>query len=393
MAVKSYEEYLAEQRAKNDALYQQQLAERNQALSDINNQYVQGQQAAVDTSTAAQTAIVEQQKAALPEAYRDLYDANAVQQLVGERQVAERMANLGLTDSGLNRTQQTALAVQRGNADADVRRQERQAAQQLEQQLLQIRADAEAQKQQIATSANADLATRQYELQSNLRDYYDNLAQSTATSLYNADVQAETERAKLAAQQAQREWENQYKLQELALKYGGKTDSGGNVVTTGTGDATAISKRVATYLDIDPLTGDLSEANDQAGKYLYSNLVGGYLTPEQAASIGTQAGMDTDILANYLEQYANYLSGVDAQTRVYTTYEDAVAALKAHGKVAGSGVSSTSKSGVPSTVFLYSEDEFNRLRYGNASKSLAGKKLAGYADYSDYLTQTVRANL
>lgn len=42
-------------------------------------------------------------------AYDDSYRENAIQKLINERQVAESMANMGLTDSGLNRTQQTAV--------------------------------------------------------------------------------------------------------------------------------------------------------------------------------------------------------------------------------------------------------------------------------------------
>lgn len=53
--------------------------------------------------------------------YDGEYQKNAVQKLINEKQVAERMANLGLTDSGLNRTQQTAVqlgyANQKGKID------------------------------------------------------------------------------------------------------------------------------------------------------------------------------------------------------------------------------------------------------------------------------------
>lgn len=41
--------------------------------------------------------------------YEDMYRENAVQKLINEREIAEDMANSGLTDSGLNRTQQTAV--------------------------------------------------------------------------------------------------------------------------------------------------------------------------------------------------------------------------------------------------------------------------------------------
>lgn len=48
-------------------------------------------------------------------AYEDAYQKNAVQKLINEKQIAERNANLGLTDSGLNRTQQTAAQISYAN--------------------------------------------------------------------------------------------------------------------------------------------------------------------------------------------------------------------------------------------------------------------------------------
>jgi len=48
-------------------------------------------------------------------AYEDAYQKNAVQKLINEKQIAERNANLGLTDSGLNRTQQTAAQLSYAN--------------------------------------------------------------------------------------------------------------------------------------------------------------------------------------------------------------------------------------------------------------------------------------
>ncbi len=47
--------------------------------------------------------------------YASQYERNAVQKLINEKQVAEKMANLGLTDSGLNRTQQTAVQLSYAN--------------------------------------------------------------------------------------------------------------------------------------------------------------------------------------------------------------------------------------------------------------------------------------
>ena len=56
-------------------------------------------------------------------AYEDQYRENAVQKAINERQVAESMANLGLRDSGLNRTQQTAVQLSYGNNKASIDRQ------------------------------------------------------------------------------------------------------------------------------------------------------------------------------------------------------------------------------------------------------------------------------
>lgn len=57
--------------------------------------------------------------------YEDMYRENAVQRLINERKIAEDMAGLGLTDSGLNRTQQTAvqLSYANGKNKIDVNRQ------------------------------------------------------------------------------------------------------------------------------------------------------------------------------------------------------------------------------------------------------------------------------
>ena len=83
--------------------------------------YIASNNSAVDQSTAAALKPYETRMEQLPEEYRKQYDYNAVEELVRQKQVAETMANLGLTDSGLNRTQQTAIAVSRGNADAAAR--------------------------------------------------------------------------------------------------------------------------------------------------------------------------------------------------------------------------------------------------------------------------------
>lgn len=55
--------------------------------------------------------------------YEGLINTQNVQRLINEKKVAETMANLGLSDSGLNRTQQTAVQLSHSNAVAQLQLQ------------------------------------------------------------------------------------------------------------------------------------------------------------------------------------------------------------------------------------------------------------------------------
>ena len=59
--------------------------------------------------------------------YRDQHDLAAAQEFLNRRKTNEAMANSGLSDSGLNRTQQTAISIARGNQDAALTRQQQDA--------------------------------------------------------------------------------------------------------------------------------------------------------------------------------------------------------------------------------------------------------------------------
>lgn len=52
--------------------------------------------------------------------YEKSYERNAVQKLINEKQIAEKNANLGLTDSGLNKTQQTAVQMAYANQKSNI---------------------------------------------------------------------------------------------------------------------------------------------------------------------------------------------------------------------------------------------------------------------------------
>ena len=97
------------------------------------------------------------------------------------------MANMGLTDSGLNRTQQTALSVQRGNADAAARLEQQKKTQELQDKIAQLIEAGAAQKQQQAAGV---LSNTSNWFNDALASSY-NTAMQQGTSMYNADLARE----------------------------------------------------------------------------------------------------------------------------------------------------------------------------------------------------------
>ena len=95
---KSIQEYV-------DSLYNQGLNNANnlkEQRTQADEAFIKQVQDAIDKSTASAAKPYQTQIEQLPSQYQKLYDTNAVQELVNRRQVQETMANMGLTDSGLN---------------------------------------------------------------------------------------------------------------------------------------------------------------------------------------------------------------------------------------------------------------------------------------------------
>ena len=88
--------------------YRQQNAAQEQKEKDAINANYDAQE--TDTNNVYNKAIGDTKVE-----YEQDYERNAVQKLINERQIAETNANLGLTDSGLNRTQQTAAQLSYAN--------------------------------------------------------------------------------------------------------------------------------------------------------------------------------------------------------------------------------------------------------------------------------------
>lgn len=277
-----------------DKLYNQsqgmagQLHEQRKKSDD---EVIQQINAAIDRATASSTNPYKTQMEQLPSQYQSLFDANAVQELVGRRQVQEAMANMGLTDSGLNRTQQTALSVQRGNADASVRLAQQQKTQELQDKISQLVENAAAQKQQQEASIRANTSDWYNTLLSN---FY-STAQQQGTSLYNAEQEraaaaAEAERQRLIAaadaeaKAKQQDFENQLSIAKILQDSGASSEEVNRYLqraASGAGNGTLISDTANTtqFRAAMMTPGEFSRRSTTKAKYgNYDNYIKSFLT-------------------------------------------------------------------------------------------------------------------
>jgi hypothetical protein len=277
-----------------DKLYNQsqgvagQLHEQRKKSDD---EVIQQINAAIDRATASSTNPYKTQMEQLPSQYQPLFDANAVQELVGRRQVQEAMANMGLTDSGLNRTQQTALSVQRGNADASVRLAQQQKTQELQDKISQLVENAAAQKQQQEASIRANTSDWYNTLLSN---FY-STAQQQGTSLYNAEQEraaaaAEAERQRLIAaadseaKAKQQDFENQLSIAKILQDSGASSEEVNRYLqraASGAGNGTLISDTANTtqFRAAMMTPGEFSRRSTTKAKYgNYDNYIKSFLT-------------------------------------------------------------------------------------------------------------------
>lgn len=176
---------------------QQRLDEENAAAKKRNEELMRQIGEAIDQSAGAQENTYQQSIDKAPSAYQKLYDANTIGELIGRRQLQESMANLGLTDSGLSRTQDTALTVARQNADASTRAGQTEYVNKLKSAIDTVRANAAAQKaeKQIALDTERDswyrkaIAQMQSDAQTAAAKAWE-ADQTYAAEKYKADTEA-----------------------------------------------------------------------------------------------------------------------------------------------------------------------------------------------------------
>lgn len=112
-------------------------------------------------------------------AYEDNYRENAIQKQINERQVAENMANMGISNSGLSRAQATATQLSYANQKAAIDRQKQQQVDALERERASSLTD-------IESNRNAALDS--------VSQYYTGLKQDMANSRFSTLTEAETDR-------------------------------------------------------------------------------------------------------------------------------------------------------------------------------------------------------
>ncbi len=176
--------------------------------------------------------------------YDDQYRINAVQKLINERQVAESMANAGLTNSGLNRTQQTAVQLSYANNKAQLDRQKQSAIDNLNREM-------NAYLTEVETSASSSIAS--------IEDTYNQNRQSYVTAMQQADIEAETQRLKdeydYKLKLIEKQQEAESKISQISYGSLASTSYGsnGNVIYTDT-SGNSVTMRAGA----NPYTGEVN---------------------------------------------------------------------------------------------------------------------------------------
>ena len=156
---------------KVDERYKENLAALNPQL----NSAVSASDAAYKRQSDAISSIYEGQITESGVKYDDLARSNDIQKLINEREVAENMANLGLTDSGLNRTQQTAVILSHSNERSRIAREKQSMVDYLKREL---------------TAKLSDIEASRASAEASIRSGYEKQAMDAAVSSYNTDVDA-----------------------------------------------------------------------------------------------------------------------------------------------------------------------------------------------------------
>lgn len=135
--------------------------------------------------------------------YEDMYRENAVQRLINEREIAEDMAGLGLTDSGLNRTQQAAVQLSYANSRNKIDTNRQKAVDTLTASLADAISSIDANKLAAAEK---------------IRSSYESGWSSAAQSTYAKELEEQTQRQKDAYDYSLKLYKKQQQAYEKQLQ-------------------------------------------------------------------------------------------------------------------------------------------------------------------------------
>ena len=199
--------------------------------------------------------------------YDGEYQKNAVQKLINEKQVAEKMANLGLTDSGLNRTQQTAVQLSYANQKGKIDLARQSALDNLS--LAMTDAITTLQNQKAASARDI---TKQW------NDYADTQAQNIYNTKYNgyvdmynaqAEADAEVQKAAIDTVSANNNF--------VGYTYSGRDDDGNSIFYKD-------GKKYTYERGVNPYTGTTHKDTKYgtfSNGYQPNNIAGVKLTPAE----------------------------------------------------------------------------------------------------------------
>lgn len=297
----NYEEILAAEKKINDA----------QAQADIEAGYAAYDKAAAEVSKQYENQITKTQNS-----YTEQFRKNELAQIINEEKTKKRMSDLGLTDSGLNRTQQTAIQLQRANADYSTQQERQNAVDSIRNDLSLYRAEVEQQKAQYAIDTKAK---------------YDAQAQTNATAKYNTQLEneAKIEAATIEAAAKRQEGINSGTILPTAndMNFNQfRTMLAGNTYQTPKQKSVAIENWVESVDTSDEEVHQLIDASgmsrDEFWKSLSPTTQQGYLeagyTPYRADDYKTCGPADYEIVLN--KQTYNGGGGIDNNDIVTIKY-------------------------------------------------------------------------
>ena len=196
MAVKSYDEYYKKQLATEQKNADSRVAAYTEQNDKITSDYLASISKSYELDRKQAESETNTELAKIQQDYQSAYDANAVNAKLQERKIAENMANMGITNSGLNRTQQTAVRVAEMNSNAALQQQATSIKNSLIQQLDAYKKESQIQELSQKGEVNYNAGQQVLSYKTSADENAENYARATAQNLYNTDVEAETAQQK-----------------------------------------------------------------------------------------------------------------------------------------------------------------------------------------------------